>query len=431
MKHRFLFVAPLLLSGCPAPGANSMTEPVILPVSAPASPGKSFDYQTAAARAKDAAPMVAAQNDFGARLVSQLQGKNDPTKNLLISPTSLWQALALAESGGKGETKTQMQTLLGMQTLPDGKVGAANRAFNALLAEQKGASISVANSLWFTDKFRPNPTFVKDAASNFGAGVETFPEGDPAQGAARINEWVSAHTQKEIPKIVNEGDVTGMSALLVNAVYFRGGWRDPFDKSQTKPAPFHLEGGASIQVPTMHAEREHAYLSGESFEGASLPYDNTGCALWVLLPKTGKKADDVFKELGGDKAAKFYGRGSVVMSLPRFEIEWKDNLKTELAGMNAPLPFDPKADFSAMGEPVGAIAEVIHVCKMRVDEEGTVAAAATVTGMAGAAAPMPEEPKVLKFDRPFVVALVEGTSGARLFEGVVNNPSTNNPSAPK
>ncbi|BCM91367.1 hypothetical protein IAD21_03239 [Abditibacteriota bacterium] len=425
MKHGFLIAAPLVLSGCPAPALDSTPVPAPLPISVPLSSGNSFNYQVAAERAKEAAALVTAQNDFGAQLTSRLQAKNDKNENLLVSPTSVWQALALTAGGARGETKTQLGTLLGLQNLPDDKIGASNRAFNGLLGEQKGATISVANSVWFADAFKPNADFVKGAGENFGAGVELFPSADPAKGANLINDWVSQHTQKEISQIVSEGDVSGQSALLVNAVYFRGRWKNPFDKDETKPAPFHLADGKSIDVPMMNGEKSHAYLSGDSFEGVTLPYENTRCALWVLLPKQGKKPGDVLGELSGEKAQKMYGTSRVTLSLPRFDIEWRENLVGDLAAMKAPLPFSGQADFSAMGEPTAGISAVLHVCKMKVDEEGTVAAAATAVAVAGAAM-MPQEPKVLKFDRPFVVALVEETSGARLFEGVINDPSAQN-----
>ncbi|RYX82995.1 serpin family protein [bacterium] len=423
MKPRFLIFAPLFLSGCAASSVNSAPVPGPRLVSMPVSSGDRFDYQATAKLAQNAAPLIGAQNDFGARLAARLQAKNDKNENLLVSPTSLWQALALTAGGARGETKNQLSSLLGMQNLPDDKIGAANQAFNTLLAEQKGASISVANSVWFADSFKPNPSFVKGAATNFGAGVELFPSADPEKGATDINNWVSEHTKKEITQIVQKGDVAGQSALLVNAVYFKGGWEDVFSKDATKPAPFHLADGKTIDVPMMNGNRSRAYLSGASFEGVRLPYENTRCALWVLLPNADKKPADVLTELGEEKSKNLAGRGPVIVSLPRFDIEWREELSKELAGMNAPVPFGGGADFSGMGEPTAAISAVLHVCKMRVDEEGTVAAAATAVAVAGSAMLPPAEPKKIKFDRPFVVALVEETSGARLFEGVVNDPS--------
>ncbi len=380
-----------------------------------------MDYATVAARAGEASALVGAQNEFGARLLTDLEGRNKEHRNLLASPTSLWQALTLTATGARGATKAQMSGLLSLQKLPDAQIGAQNRAFNALLSAQKGATISVANSLWLADTFTPTPAFVAGAKADFGAGVEQFAAANPADGAARINAWVGAHTKKEITHIVERGDVEGKSALLVNAVYFKGGWKDVFDKTQTKPAPFHLANGGMVRLPTMNAHREHAYLAGGSFEGARLAYGNTSCALWVLLPKAGKTPADVIRELEAQKSRQLNANGTVILSLPRFDVQWRADVAPDLAKI-APLPFDPKADFSAMGQPAFGIAEVLHVCKMRVDEEGTVAAAATVVGMAGAAMMKPEPPKVLKFDRPFVVALVEESSGARLFEGAIYNP---------
>jgi len=420
MRSRFSLALPVL-SGVGA-FALALANPMTSSSTVSRSAGNAFDYQSTEKRANEATPLVKSQNAFGARLLERLESSNAKHENLLASPTSLWQALALTRGGAVGQTKAQMGTLLSLGTLSDGEIGPANRAFNALLAEQKGASISVANSLWLADTFAPNPAYVKASSDNFGAGVHKFNESNPQQGASLINGWVSDHTKKEITDIVTADDIEGQSALLVNAVYFRGGWTETFDHAQTKPAPFHLAGGQTVSLPMMNGQRDHAYLAGESFEGARLPYKNTSCALWVLLPKAGKTPANVIRELGEEKNRLASATGRVMLSLPRFDIQWRDNVAPQLAAMNAPLPFSSKADFSAMGRPAFGISLVLHVCKMRVDEEGTVAAAATVVGMRGGAMPAPQKPHVLKFDRPFVVALVEETSGARLFEGTVYDP---------
>jgi len=420
MKHRIFLAVPVLL-GVGVAGF-ALAKPMVSSSTASRSAGKTFNTEASEKRANEAAPLVKAQNAFGARLLERLESSNAKHENLLASPTSLWQALALTRGGAVGRTKAQMGTLLSLGTLSDAGIGPANRAFNALLAEQKGASISVANSLWLSNAFKPNPAYVKASSDNFGAGVHKFDESNPQGGAALINGWVSDHTKKEINDIVTADDLKGQSALLVNAVYFRGGWTETFDRTETKPAPFHLAGGQTVSLPMMNGEREHAYLAGKSFEGARLPYSNTNCALWVLLPKAGKTPANVLRELGEEKHRLAHPGGSVALSLPRFDIEWRDNVVAQLAQMNAPLPFSSGADFSAMGKPAFGISLVLHVCKMRVDEEGTVAAAATVVGMAGGAAPAPQKPHVLKFNGPFVVALVEETSGAHLFEGTVYDP---------
>lgn len=162
------------------------------------SAGKELDYKAVSARAQDASAVVKAQNDFGTRLLVRLESENVKHENLLASPTSVWQALAMTAGGAKGETKAQMKTLLALPDQTDEQIGAANCAFNILLAEQKGASILVANSLWFADTFQPNPAFTAMASKNFAASVGKFASANPADGAQKINQWVSEHTQKEI-----------------------------------------------------------------------------------------------------------------------------------------------------------------------------------------------------------------------------------------
>lgn len=142
-----------------------------------------------------------------------------------------------------------------------------------------------------------------------------------------------------------------------------------------------------------------------------------------MLPRKGKTPTDVVRELSDEKTRKMQGSESVTISLPRFELEWSRELKNDLSAMKAPLLFSPQAELSGMGEPTAGISSVLHMCKMRVDEEGTVAVAVTDMNVAANAAAASEDPKVIKFDHPFVVAVVEEMSGARLFEVVVNNPS--------
>lgn len=100
------------------------------------SPGKALNWQTVSARAEDAAPLVSAQNAFGARLIARLEGSNTAHANLLVSPTSLWQALAMTSLGARGQTKTQLDALLSLGSLSGPALSSSNRAFNTLLQEQ-------------------------------------------------------------------------------------------------------------------------------------------------------------------------------------------------------------------------------------------------------------------------------------------------------
>jgi serpin B len=207
-------------------------------------------------------------------------------------------------------------------------------------------------------------------------------------------------------------------------VYFRGEWKTPFDAGATSDELFHLPDGTSKTVPMMSLdELEGAYLSGKSFEGAKLPYHNTTCALWALLPRKGKNPANVLQELDLAKLRAQQNETTVNLQLPRFKIAFADELSDTLQAMGATAAFTFPADFRPMLNQHGAITGVRHKAILEVDEKGTVAAAATEITTNTASAE-PEDPQVvtLTFDRPFVLALVEEQSGAAIMLGVVNAP---------
>ncbi len=275
--------------------------------------------------AKDVRVVARAQNRFGTRLLERLEERNPAHANILCSAPSLWQALALAEAGAGGTTQAELRALLALDTEGEGDFGAANRAFVALLQEQTGAFIALANSAWFADYFRVAPAFVERARHDFDAHIATFASANPKAGAARINNWFSDQTRGEIPQVLDAADVAGAASVLANALYFRGTWAYEFNPALTRPAPFYLHDGAQIEVPMMHGRQSHALLTGRSFAGARLAYGNTSCALWVLLPHRGASPLEVLRELGEAAWQRPTSGGLVELWLPRFEMEWRAN----------------------------------------------------------------------------------------------------------
>jgi serine protease inhibitor len=98
-------------------------------------------------------------------------------------------------------------------------------------------------------------------------------------------------------------------------------------------------------------------------------------------------------------------------------------LKEPLTRLGMGIAFRyPEADFSALNSQGFFLGEIIHKTHLEVDEEGTVAAAATaVMETLAACDPQPIEEKTLVFDRPFA-ALLRDASGTILFAGVSYEP---------
>ena len=144
----------------------------------------------------------------------------------------------------------------------------------------------------------------------------------------------------------------------------------------------------------------------------------------VLLPKAGHTAKAVLERLDWESLRNVPPSADLDLSMPRFTMTFGGNLGTALKKMGMEIAFKyPGADFTPMGSKLFYIGDVIHKTRLEVDEEGTIAAAATaVVMMVGSAMPMKREKKTLVFDRPFVVLLYEDTTGALLFAGLVQEP---------
>ena len=112
----------------------------------------------------------------------------------------------------------------------------------------------------------------------------------------------------------------------------------------------------------------------------------------------------------------------------RFEAEYEvPRLTQQLQALGITAPFAPgdltRAAADAGGRPVAdpAVSDVLQKVYVKVDEEGTEAAAATAVVMTRAAFGPSSELEV-RFDRPFFFAVVHEPSGLALFAGQVHRP---------
>ncbi|MDE0855529.1 MAG: hypothetical protein OSA97_14010, partial [Nevskia sp.] len=121
----------------------------------------------------------------------------------------------------------------------------------------------------------------------------------------------------------------------------------------------------------------------------------------------------------------------VALSLPKFEINPSASLALSepLQAMGMGLAFDrQRADFSGIANPPDPndrlfLAQVYHKAFVKVDEQGTEAAAATAAVMQRAMAVMrPAQPVEFKADHPFLFFIRDQASGMVLFSGRVMEP---------
>jgi serpin B len=215
--------------------------------------------------------------------------------------------------------------------------------------------------------------------------------------------------------------------VLVNAVYFHGRWKDPFEQTATVVRPFTLLSGAKPQCPFMSRSGSYKYLKGDGFQAIRLPYGSDRFAMYVVLPDAIDGLPALLRGLDRKEWSAWLGKmqpseGSI--SLPRFKVEYGEELSKPLVALGMASAF-AKADFSGMTVHRDLfISEVAHKTYVDVNEEGTEAAAATEVGVAASSAPMsPGTPFNMVVDHPFLCAIRDDKTGEILFLGAIYDPT--------
>lgn len=396
------------------------------------------------AEARSGAPRVSADptlakgaaralNLLGNDLYSSLAAGN--TENLVFSAASISLALAMTRAGARGTTATEMDAVLHTSEIAaDPQV--LHRALNALTVALESRSgeftvenqtfpveLAIANSLWGQRGITWLPEFLDLLAAEYGAGMRLVDyRGSTDASRVAINQWVSSRTKDRIPELLAAGTITPDTVLtLVNAVYLKAPWQTPFPLSATADRPFNNASGTTIQVPMMSVSESMLHAQGDGWQSVELPYVGGGLAMTVLVPDTGRLAD-IEQRLGEgllDTVVATQGTKTVVLGLPRFEVETKVELAQVMSALGMPTAFQPGvADFSGMTSDAELfIGLVVHQANITVDEKGTEAAAATAVTMRETSVPV--DIVRLEVDRPFMFAVRDLATGTILFLGRV------------
>jgi serpin B len=375
-------------------------------------------------------PLVAGNSAFALDLYGRLQSGS---ANVFFSPHSISTCLAMAYAGARGETASQMASVLRFAGEPN-QIHASFAELQRLLDEagrQRGLQINVANALWAQQGHPFLPPFLNIARRGYHANVNLANFETGAESARNeINAWVAQTTHDRIKDILPAGSVDARTRLvLANAIYFKGAWAVPFHTNETHPLPFHLSKTTEVRMPLMHQVDRVRYMEDAALQAVDLPYSGKELAMLVLLPKR----IDGCAELGArltpqmllSTLAQMQAQ-KVEIFLPRFKLDARYDLVAPLAGMGMSDAFGSKANFSGIdGTRELFISGVFHKAWVEVSEEGTEAAAATVTTFkATSVMRPPAPPPVFRADHPFIFLIRDVRSGSILFLGRLAQPST-------
>ena len=371
--------------------------------------------------------IIARSNAFAFDLLREVHadGPDDPGQpNIFLSPLSASMALGMTMNGAAGETFDSMRATLGFDGLDQAEINQSFRDLTTLLLSlDPRVELRIANSTWARKGFPFESAFFEAVRTWFDAEARELDFGD-LNAVDVINGWAADKTNGRIREVI--GSISSDAILfLLNAIYFKGQWTDRFDPARTSNGPFTLADGTRVEVERMRGEPEIRYNVLEDVEVGELPYGGKAFVMTIVLPRTGSLADliasldDATWNRWISTAGDFR---TVRVELPKFELEYEKKLNDPLKALGMGVAFEPfRADFSRLTPAQDAhISFVKQNTYLKVDEEGTEAAAVTVVGVSVTSAGA--KPPELIVDRPFLVAIRERLSGAILFIGAIEDP---------
>lgn len=368
--------------------------------------------------------IVNANNKFAFDLYSELDKSENG--NIFYSPYSISAALAMTYEGARGQTADEMKSVF---HFPESNILRPNFAaiYNDVNKKDKPYKLSTGNALWVLQDYKFLEEYLSIVEKYYGgkaANLDFVRETEKSRQT--INNFIEEQTNNKIKDLIPQGVLDASTRMvLTNAIYFKGTWTWEFDKSDTSEQDFKTTATNLVKTPMMYMKNDKAkfnYADVGDLQILELPYKGEEISMLILLPTenldtiesslTAEKLEEWKSQMKEDKLDAIY--------LPKFEFDTKYFMKETLSKMGMPTAFGI-ADFSGMdGTKYLFIDAVIHQAFIKVDEEGTEAAAATAVVMAETSAVI--QRKIFRADHPFIFIIQEKETGNILFLGKVADP---------
>jgi len=370
-------------------------------------------------------------NQFSVKMYSELV--KEENGNLFFSPYSITAALGMTDAGAKGETDLQIRKAL--QVSLEGEdfhagINGLDQSLKSHAQATENLELNIVNSIWAQKDLMLYVNFLDLLSRHYDAGINVVNfalEPDPSR--IIINEWVSEQTRDRIKDLLPEGSITVDTRLvLTNAIYFLADWLIKFPDTLTDNQAFTRLDGSQVTVPMMNLRSEPVkllYYDSGNYRILELPYKGNRLAMDLILPNDGAYNNfeqNISAEIISHLVNGLDSAGLVSVCIPRFEFATKSiSLKNAFKNLGMEEPFSLSADFSGITDIDLFISDIYHKAFIKVDENGTEAAAATAVIMSGTSIETPPPPKFVA-NRPFIFFIRDTMTGAILFMGRVLDP---------
>jgi serine protease inhibitor len=369
--------------------------------------------------------VLVAQLRLSEHLLTALE--HDPkhkSNNVIISPASLASIVALLDIGADMKMRGAIFETLGFPPALGHEPGLDLEGFRGIVSKatfgrhQGVTKFTIANSVVFDPKMQPYEKAIAQIRST-GAEVIIASLADPAT-IKRINEWVSKQTNARIPSILDEPLPPGLVGL--NALYFDGKWPVSFAKESTQPQTFYATNG-DLEVQMMHTKYALAFRRTGRFVAANLPYNGDRFALTVVTTSDRPAKLQEFAEVVPWLNGEGFEPKLVDLALPRFKLEGSESLLDAAKTIGLSKGMDSTTAFEGFSPLPQKIEDILQKTYLRIDEEGTEAAAVTTVIIRTESMHPPANSEKLVVDKPFLFALRDNETGLILMSGYIARPT--------
>ncbi|MBR2521201.1 MAG: hypothetical protein IKE62_03335 [Oscillospiraceae bacterium] len=388
----------------------------------------SDEYFEAYDKWRDAQPAWAEKTEgfdaFYARCIAEMLSDSD-TENRVCSPVNIAVALSMLAELTGSETRDQILGLLGADSVEQLRQRTSALWKNNFRNDATGTTL-LANSIWLDDRYPYKTAPLDTLAQEYYASSYTGRMGSQELTAA-LRQWLSEQTGGLLDSQIQGIELTDdMILALCSTVYLSARWTHQFFNESTWEDVFHSPDG-DVTREFMHEKSTQTYYHGQKFSSVCRSLDNVG-DMWFILPDEGVDCGDLLEDgeamefMASDKGSVDSSFITVNLSVPKFDVCGDMDLTRVLQRMGVSDALDPSsADFSPLTDQDGVyVSQARHAARVKIDEEGCVAAAYNVMMAAGAALPPPDEVNFV-LDRPFIF-VITGVDGSPLFAGTVNMP---------
>jgi serine protease inhibitor len=380
------------------------------------------------------APYGASDLAFGLNVMSAWC-RQTPRANIVLSPASLASGLGMAYLGSRGSTASAMAAVLHLPAAGAAlQAGLQARARTLRALDGPGVTVAEADQVWADPSLRTLPSYLNAIATSYDAVLRDAPLlTKPDQAAAQINAAIASATRGHITNLLSAGSLAGVGWLLTDALYLHAQWATPFEAAMTSQAQFTTAAGEHVPVHYLHGG-SFAAATADGWTAIRMPYQGGQLAMTALLPSSASGSSvagcpdlptatvaALTSRLGSSGSGKGNSSGSTAVALPKVSLNSKANMTSLLSSLGMGVASGPQADFTGISPQAGSIGLIVHAATLQVDEQGTVASAATGVGISSAAEA--RAPRAVVFDRPYVLLVTDTATGEPLFLARVANPN--------